>query len=113
MNSLPAAVLTLLIIGCSPAVQPPVCGESFCLPEGGKLIGRENRTEDFNLYRVEANGNRFSIYEGNHPQRRDGSIVLTIGKEWPAFLEVSGPCRSNDDCASRSFVEKIVLRNVR
>lgn len=66
--------------------------------------------KDFKLYRVEAQGERFLIYEGNHPQRREGSVVVTVGKEWPAFLEVSGACKGNDDCAVRSFAKALVLR---
>ena len=104
------SMLSILVVGCSSATQPSACGESFCLPHGAKLISRESPVEDFNLYRVEANGQRFVIYEGNHPKRRHGSVILTIGKEWPNFLEVSGPCASEDNCAARSFAKMIVLR---
>jgi len=99
-----------LLAGCTRSAEPSVCGESFCLPNGAKLIGRETPVEDFNLYRVEAQGDRFLIYEGNAPQRSEGSVVLTVGKDWPNFLEVSGPCVSKEDCAVKSFAAKISLR---
>jgi hypothetical protein len=106
----PLLSLFLIVAGCSPSAKPSVCGENFCLPKGTKLISRETPVEDFNLYRVEANGERFLIYEGNHPQRSSGSVVLNVGKDWPAFLEVSGPCVSKKDCAVRSFASTIVIR---
>ena len=105
------AVLALLLIGCSGAAQlATVCGESFCLPEGAKIISRDSHAEDFNLYRVQEAGNRFVIYEGNHPKRSDGSVVLTLKKEWPNYLEVSGPCATEEDCPVRAFAAKIALR---
>jgi hypothetical protein len=110
MSAFRASFISMIIAGCSPAAEPTICGESFCLPDGAKLISRETPVEDFNLYRVEANGDRFLIYEGNHPQRRKGSIVLTVGEDWPAFLEVSGRCSSEHDCPVRSFAKAIVLR---
>jgi hypothetical protein len=102
--------LMCLLAGCSRRDEPSVCGESFCLPEGAKLISRETPVEDFNLYRVEAHGDRFLIYEGNAPQRSEGSVVLTVGKGWPNFLEISGPCASMENCAVKSFATKITLR---
>lgn len=107
---LPVGLALLALIGCSSAAGPGVCGESFCLPGGAKLISRETPVEDFNLYRVEYAGNRFVIYEGNHPKRSPGSVVLTLGKKWPAYLEVSGPCASKGSCAVWSFAAKIRLR---
>jgi hypothetical protein len=113
MSTYRLSVLSLFFLfgaGCSSAAEPLVCGESFCLPKGAKIISRQSPVEDFNLYRVEANANRFVIYEGNHPQRRHRSVVLTVGKDWPAFLEVSGPCASKEDCAVRLFAAKIAVR---
>jgi hypothetical protein len=104
------ALLLASLDACSGAAQPSVCGESFCLPEGAKLISRETPVEDFNLYRVQDAGKRFLIYEGNHPQRGKGSIVLTVGKQWPYYLEVSGPCASQQDCAVRTFAAKLTIR---
>lgn len=107
-----STVITLLgmVAACSGEPEPAVCGESFCLPGGAKLLGRETPAEDFHLYRVEEGGNRFVIYEGNHPERDQGGIVLTIGKEWPNYLEISGPCASKQDCAVRSFAARLVIR---
>lgn len=104
------ALLLASLTGCSGAARSTVCGESFCLPDGAKLVSRETPVEDFNLYRVEEGGNRFFIYEGNHPQRGQGSVVLTTGKQWPNYLEVSGPCASKEDCAARSFAAKLAIR---
>jgi hypothetical protein len=103
-------MLLATLAACSGAPRSAVCGESFCLPEGAKLLSRETPIEDFNLYRVEEGGNRFVIYEGNHPQRGQGSVVLTIGKRWPNYLEVSGPCAREQDCALRSFAARLVMR---
>ena len=66
--------------------------------------------EDFNLYRVEAEGDSFLIYEGNAPQRSEGSILLTVGKDWPNFLEVTGPCASKENCAVKEFAAKLILQ---
>ena len=90
-------------------MERPACGESFCLPKGAKLISRESPVEDFNLYRVEADGDRFLIYEGNAPQRSKGSVVLTMGKDWPQYLEVSGPC-SVLNCPLKPFAAKLTRR---
>ena len=104
--------LTLLpfLAGCSSSGPPPVCGESFCLPKDAKLLSRESPVEDFNLYRVEADGQRFLIYEGNSPRREAGSIVLTMEEKWPAYLEVSGPCSNEKSCAVKSFTAKLSRR---
>ena len=80
------------------------------MPKEAKLISRETTLEDFNLYRVEDSGNHFVIYEGNHPQRGERSVVLTVGKDWPNYLEISGPCASMENCAVRSLAAKIVVR---
>ena len=100
----------LLLAACSPSAEPSVCGNSFCLPKGAKIISRESPVEDFNLYRVDFEGDQFLIYEGNAPQRSEGSVVLTIGKDWPAFVEVNGPCTSDDNCAVKKFASKVILR---
>ncbi len=103
-------VSLVMMAGPAQAAQSPVCGESFCLPKGARLVSRESPVRDFVIYRVEANGQRFVVYEGNHPQRRPGSIILTVGKIWPNYLEVSGPCASKENCALRSFTAQIALR---
>jgi hypothetical protein len=101
--------MSLLAAGCSS--QPRVCGESFCMPVGAKLISRETPVDDFNIYRVDYDGQRFLIYEGNAPARRPRSVVLeTKQKRWPQFVEVNGPCANDRDCATRSFAAKISLR---
>jgi hypothetical protein len=89
---------------------PAVCGESFCLPKEAKLVSRESPVEDFKIYQVDAAGSRFVIYEGNYPQRSSGSVVLTVSKDWPNYLEISGPCLSKENCAVKVFASKIVLR---
>ena len=102
--------LLMTLTSCAGASNSTACGESFCLPDGAKMISRKAPVEDFNLYQVEEAGNRFVIYEGNHPQRLPGSVVLTVGNDWPSYLEVNGPCASEESCAVRSFAAKIVLR---
>jgi len=110
MSAARFAPLLSLLAGCSWSAEPLVCGESFCLPKGSKLLSRQSPVEDFVLYHVEANGERFLIYEGNAPQRSPGSVVLTVGKSWPNFVEVNGPCASEQNCAVRSFASKIIIR---
>jgi hypothetical protein len=99
-----------LMASCSRPDQPPLCGESFCLPRGAKLISRQSPVHDFNLYRVEWNGDRFLIYEGNHPQRSKGSVVLEMRKDWPNYLQVSGACATPDHCAVKSFATELTRR---
>lgn len=99
-----------LLAACSQSAEPPACGESFCLPKGATLISRETPVEDFNRYRVNMHGDRFLIYEGNAPKRSEGSVILNVGKGWPNFLEVSGPCASKEDCAVKAFAAKITIR---
>lgn len=98
------------LLSCSEQSSPKVCGESFCFPRGAKLLSREAPLEDFNLYRVEAKGQRFVVYEGNAPQREDGSILIPWAKGWPSYLEVSGPCASPSNCAAKSFAAEITRR---
>lgn len=98
------------LIACSDTSPTEVCGESFCFPDGTKLISREAPVEDFNLYRVEAKGARFVVYEGNAPQRRQGSIVIPWAERWPTYLEVSGPCASPSNCPARSFAAELTHR---
>lgn len=103
----------LLIVGlmaCTETSAAKVCGESFCFPDETKLLSRETPVEDFNLYRVEARGERFVVYEGNAPQRRQGSIVIPWNESWPNYLEVTGPCAEPSNCAAKSFAAEITRR---
>lgn len=103
----------LLLAGltaCSERPSAKVCGESFCFPDGTNVLSREAPVEDFNLYRVEARGQRFTVYEGNAPQRRRGSIVIPWAQGWPNYLEVTGPCASPSTCAARAFAAEITRR---
>ena len=106
------SLLLFGLVGCSEASSPKVCGESFCFPEGTKLLSQEAPVEDFNLYRVEANGQAFVVYEGNAPQRHQGSFVLPWRKGWPNYLEISGPCASPSNCAAMSFAAEIPVAEV-
>jgi hypothetical protein len=98
------------LVACSGPSTPKVCGESFCFPDGTKLLSREAPVEDFNLYRVEAFGERFVVYEGNAPQRAKGSVIIPIDQGWPNYVEVNGPCASPQNCAVQSFAAKISRR---
>jgi hypothetical protein len=110
-NMLPTLLLLCAAAqACSEGQKTGACGESFCLPAGAQLLSKETPVEDFNLYRVEAEGKRFLIYEGNHPKRAEGSIVIPIKKDWPNFLEVSGPCTGPGDCAVKTFAAELVPR---
>ena len=104
------SVLLIGLVACSEASSPKICGESFCFPAGTKLLSREAPVEDFNLYRVVAKGQRFVVYEGNAPQRHQGSIVLPWAQGWPNYLEISGPCASPSNCAAKSFAAQITRR---
>ncbi len=103
-------MLVAWLAACSDAPSSRVCGESFCFPEGTKLLSREAPVEDFNLYRVEAEGERFMVYEGNAPMRRQGSIVIPWAARWPNYLEVTGPCSSSTKCPVKAFSAKITRR---
>jgi hypothetical protein len=105
-RSLPFLLIAGLL-ACSEDPSSSVCGESFCFPKGTKLLSRQTPVEDFNLYRVEAKGQRFVVYEGNAPQRRKGSIVIPWAEGWPTYLEVNGPCASPSNCAAKSFAAEI------
>ena len=106
---LPWVLLTGLV-GCAEISSSEVCGESFCFPSGTKLLSREAPVEDFNLYRVERRGEQFVIYEGNAPQRRNGSIVIEWAEGWPDYLEITGPCVSPSNCAVTAFAAEITRR---
>ena len=73
-------------------------------------MSRETPAEDFNIYRVEASGSRFLIYEGNYPKRSAGSIIIPMKKDWPNYVEVSGACERPSDCAVKTFAAEIVPR---
>ena len=126
-------LIGLLLIACAGQRPTGACGESFCLPADGRLLGKQTPVEDFNLYQVEWRGTRFGIYEGNHPQRSDGghrtplrlpvdeaasisrvngggSIIVNVGKDWPAYLDVMGPCQSPQHCPLESFAAELTLR---
>ena len=89
---------------------------------------------DFNNYEVTWRGAGFNIYEGNYPQGRNdvsgsvvrlpgnragtlrvsgdrGSLILDTQEDWPAFLDVTGPCESAEDCPVKSLAREITLRS--
>lgn len=107
---LPLMALIGLVACAEVSTSPKVCGETFCFPEGTKLLSREAPVEDFNLYRVEKKGERFVVYEGNAPQRHEGSVVMPWAQGWPAYLEISGSCASPSNCAAKSFAAEIIRR---
>ena len=102
---------------------------SFCLPADAALVGRSTPVEDFNLYRVRRGSGLFVIYEGNQPQRRDsahgvkvpldpsasltidggrGSVLLRTGRRnWPIYLEISGPCGEPGRCAALDLARAV------
>ncbi len=122
-------LIVIALEACTPAVREPAgpCTENFCLPDGAKITHTQEGP-DFNVHDVSWMGQRFGIYEGNHPQKGDqgsraavklridskahigvaegrGSIIVATGKGWPAFLDVMGPCRSDRDCTLVKFAE--------
>jgi hypothetical protein len=126
-------LMIVALLGCAGDKASGECGESFCLPPDSSLSGRETPAEDFTLYRVERKGQSFLIYEGNHPERGDvartdarlpidpiaslamqhgrGSVVVRMRqREWPNFLEISGPCQSTDACPVLDLARAISRR---
>lgn len=103
-------LLIAALVACSEQAPPKVCGDSFCFPQGTKLLSRETPVEDFNLYRIEVQGERFVVYEGNAPQRRPGSIVIPWSEAWPTYLEVTGPCAFPARCAAKRVAAEITRR---
>ena len=126
-------LMTLSLIACAGERSTGPCGESFCLPPEARLVSKETPVEDFNLYKVAWRGGRFGIYEGNHPRGQDdasgsvvrlpggragtlrvsggrGSIIFDTQNEWPAYLDVRGPCQSTEDCLVKSLALEITLR---
>jgi len=121
-----------MLAGCSSQEARGTCGESFCLPASAKLIGKQTPVEDFNLYQAEWDHARFGIYEGDAPQRgearrialrlpmdraaamsvTDGqaSIIIKVGKAWPEYLDVMGPCPSDGNCPAKLFAAQLSRR---
>jgi hypothetical protein len=127
-----ASLLLTALAGCADASPSGPCAENFCLPAGAKIVSKSNPVEDFNLYQIDWKGARFGIYEGNHPQRRAdvkqpinlpidpaasidvqdgrGSIIVSIGKHWPAYLDVMGPCKGSAHCLVTDFAHGLRKR---
>jgi len=127
---MPAGCLPLILIAlvaCTPVVSEPAgpCTENFSLPAGAKITHTQTGP-DFNVHDVLWKNEKFGIYEGNYPQQGDqgsrvavklpvdrkarigiaegrGSIIVATGKDWPAYLDVMGPCRSDKNCAVVKF----------
>jgi len=120
----------LLIAGCDAPSSSGLCGESFCLPEGARLLSKQTPVEDFNLYQIAWRNARFSIYEGNAPagwqgatgeairiplsaravlrtENGEGSLLIPTGKSFPGYLDVMGPCRRLDQCELTSFARQL------
>lgn len=84
------AVVSLLLLSACGTEAPKQCAEGFCLPSQSKLLGKQE-VEDFNLYQVEWNGERFSIYAGNAPNFEElGSKPIAIP------LDTNAKLRTND-----------------
>jgi hypothetical protein len=73
-----------------------------CRHRAGMRCGREGSCR--------GEGAAVVVYEGNAPQRQEGSIVIPWAQGWPAYLEISGPCASPSDCAAKSFAAEITRR---
>ncbi len=108
-------LLSGFLLACSEGAHP-ACGETFCLPPGATLLSREATVEDFNLYRVEAQGHRFVLYEGNAPYTSEAlpkghaSVLMRMRPVWPNYLQISGPCSQSDSCEVKLFAAKITRR---
>ena len=130
----------LLLMGCSTQEPRGSCGESFCLPASANLLAKETPVHDFNLYQVQWRGERFGIYEGNHPQvsvddssmntqlpidpsamlhvyEGRGDVLIKVSTDcqsdelcWPAALHVMGPCQSSKQCRLKDFAAELSLR---
>lgn len=123
-------LVVITLVACTQAASEPVgpCAENFCLPAGAKITHTQ-AGPDFDVHDVLWNGEKFGIYEGNFPQGGDqgsrvaklsidpkariaiaegrGSIIVATGKDWPAYLDVMGPCKSEKDCAIVKFGEAL------
>ena len=129
-----------MLVGCWTQEPRGECGESFCLPATATLVAKETPVHDFNIYQVEWRGERFGIYEGNHPRRQPesrssalslpldpsaklsvadgrGSVVIRIARDcragepcWPEFLDLTGPCASSDKCEVAAFAAELSRR---
>lgn len=122
-------LIVIALEACTPAVSEPAgpCTENFCLPDGAKITLTQEGP-DFNVHDVSWMGQRFGIYEGNHPQKgiraaaQPSNSALTPGpalasrrgvaasssppgKAGPPFWDVMGPCRSDKDCTLVRFAE--------
>lgn len=128
------SLIVPFISGCSTSAPPSVCGESFCLPADAKLVEVLAPVEDFKFYRIEWRGQSVEIYEGNQPKDRPeatstvpvelpidpkavlrrhdlgGSVLVHMGRDWPVFLEVIGPCPAEGDCPVATFAEGLRRR---
>ncbi len=125
--------MMVFLVAAASAGTNETCGEKFCLPAEAKLQSKQTPVHDFNLYRVEWRGDHFTIYEGNHPddgaeasktplslpldrsatlrlREGRGSVLLKIGEEWPAYLDVMGPCASKTVCSAAVFAGKLRRR---
>jgi hypothetical protein len=122
-----------LLAGCS-AKPTGACGESFCLPADARVVEILAPVEDFKFYRIEWREQSVEIYEGNQPKERaeatsntavelpidpkavlrtydlEGSILVHMGRDWPAFLEVMGPCPAVGDCPVATFAKELRRR---
>lgn len=117
-------VVPLLLLSACVAEAPKQCAESFCLPLQAKLLGKRE-VEDFNLYQVEWNGERFGIYEGDFPDfdvagskpiaipldanaklrisGNEGQVLAHVGSGSPGFIHLTGPCTSRSACSAFLF----------
>ncbi len=120
-------LVMITLVACTQAASEPAgpCTENFCLPAGAKITHTQ-AGPDFDVHDVLWNGEKFGIYEGNFPQEGDqgsrvavklsidpkariaiaegrGSIIVATGKDWPAYLDVMGPCKSEKGCAVVKF----------
>ncbi|MDP9422352.1 MAG: hypothetical protein M3Q19_05875 [Pseudomonadota bacterium] len=123
----------LPLVACTQVQSVGSCGESFCVPADAKLLGKRTPVEDFNIYQVAWRGSRFTIYEGNHPEGnddaggtvvglprnragtlrvgdREGSLIFDTQLDWPAYIDVMGPCPSIDNCPVKSLAREITFR---
>lgn len=128
-----APLMSLFLVACGVDRPTGPCGEGFCLPPDAQLLSKQTPIEDFNLYQVAWRGSRFAIYEGNHPRRLNdaggsvfelpvrragtlrvsdgqGSVIFDTQSKWPAYVDVMGPCQSNENCQVKALARKLSLR---
>lgn len=129
-----ALLMTLLLVGCERDRPTGACGQGFCLPRDAQLLSKQTPAEDFNLYQVMWRGTRFGIYEGNFPKglndpsgtvfelpvRRAGtlrvrgsrgSVIFGTQSKWPAYVDVTGPCQSPENCEVKALALELSLRS--